>query len=268
MWPSQQTAFDSDSIQKLWEQIIKIYFKTLSTAPRKSDGSKKPTFFYKNLYTKVLVHNPASMMSITCLQDRRATAILIMCLAEWFFEKLRDYSRSRLNAAMKKAETHNDPIDLSGEVNRFVGWAILELMKAWKEQESHDEESGEVLELLQSMSYTHQEAITNDDYMENRYEAYDILLNLGNMTLVSCGPGGPGGRRSARPASRGGRRSAGPASRRIGPAPRGGRPEWSGRRPSLRGSSERRRRTNCWRRPTTGAGWTDKGRSTTGRRRS
>jgi len=108
-----------------------------------------------------------------------------MCLAEWFIDKLRDYSRSRLNSAIKKAETYNGPVDLSSEVNRCVGWAIFEVKKVWKQKDSHDEESGEVVELLQAMSYTHQEAITNDEYMEKCYEAYDILLNLGKMTLVS-----------------------------------------------------------------------------------
>ena len=56
-----------------------------------------------------------------------------------------------------------------------------------KESETSEEESkwSGHWELLQMMSITHQEAMSNDDYKDNCYEPLDILSNLGGLTLVS-----------------------------------------------------------------------------------
>jgi hypothetical protein len=146
---------------------------------QKSQQSKqKRTFYFFVL--DYLVKKPSRSDFDYCLISRLAHKLL-----EWLSESL---AHSR-QAGRKNLEQEPQEEGKSKEVNRYFGWAIHSLHHRYyrKPQEDTDEEVGDkkIVEFLGGMRIFHHEAITNDTYLRDCYDDFDILRNKGWLTLVS-----------------------------------------------------------------------------------
>ena len=179
-------TFDKD-VQKINEIIFQTYCETMHSKKSK----KKAMLFHRKIFDKIVEKDVISkLIQVKDLQDQGGVAHLILALTRWFWDRLLAYSKSRMQAASVEEEQQGP--SLKREVNRFVGWAVSQLLKKYKTEKENDSAEGDDdsqwdkhWELLKLMRIAHQEAILNEDYKKNCYEPLDMLSNLGGLTLVS-----------------------------------------------------------------------------------
>jgi len=78
-------------------------------------------------------------------------------------------------------------------VTRFLGWAVQNLQQQWSVRAgksissdvTNEVDADSVVKLLEEMSYTHVQALLDDDYMRQCYSTTDSIMNRGHLTLIS-----------------------------------------------------------------------------------
>ena len=95
--------------------------------------------------------------------------------------RLREESRSSDTRPKTAANNSTESQDRT-IINRFVGWAIWNLIGL--EKSNDFEEKSERLKLLRQMRVFEHEILGNDEYINLYYSTSDMLINNGFLTLV------------------------------------------------------------------------------------
>jgi hypothetical protein len=137
------------------------------------------------------------------LKNRHAACILCQRLSQFLFHDWSpdslDQIRQRLCPIAEVLETEHVAetselevkVDLSKEVNRFVGWAISNLIKKTRKQfkgppkKVDEEELIGRLGLLKSMRVFEHQILDDEEYIEKFYCPFHRMLNDGFLALVS-----------------------------------------------------------------------------------
>jgi hypothetical protein len=75
-------------------------------------------------------------------------------------------------------------MNLNKEVCGLFGWAIWSVKNNLKKAKDQNTDIVEETKFLHNMTYTHAEAMCDNDYINNHYSMFDMLRNCGGMTLI------------------------------------------------------------------------------------
>lgn len=172
----EQTQFDED-IQRLNMMIFVLYCNAMG-------GARGRPTFHREVYRLMLNQQKrAELSSQGLFQDPIMFCHLILTLTRWFWERLLS-ARSCREVEKAEQEAAQKPTQMK-EVNRFVGWAVSDLLKNYYKIEDKGHSVSDCISFLKGMRIFHFEALNDPDYMRRCYYRVDALRNRGGLTLVS-----------------------------------------------------------------------------------